>query len=94
MNEKEYDSFVLAVLHKNSSSYLRTAGYDLSQFLRPSHVPGLPEHIRIFTESHEITETIINQDILQVLCSPSGKFLFQELIITDQPVKRPEKYRN
>jgi hypothetical protein len=87
MNSSEYDGFVFALATSDAMNTLRNNRYDVSQFARSLSHPSIPAHLQVMTETGEIIDTMLNEDVLGVL---KDSPCFEELVVSDQPVKKPE----
>lgn len=85
-----YDGFVWAVVNKDNMKRLRNDRYDVSLTTTKDH-PKLPAWATVMSEANEITETLLTPDLIQAV-HDAGDDAFEALIITDQPVDRPNKY--
>ncbi|KAI8055427.1 hypothetical protein BDF22DRAFT_677091 [Syncephalis plumigaleata] len=88
MNEDEYDPVVFGVATASKVSAAFKYRYDLSNFTRQIRSPLLPDNCYAFTEHGDITTTILDDNVVQVLSTYNN--YFEEMYITDQPVKKPE----
>ncbi|TID23668.1 DUF1682-domain-containing protein [Venturia nashicola] len=84
-----YDGFVWAVVNKDKMKRLRGDRYDVSLTTTKDH-PKLPAWATVMSEANEITETFLTPDLIQAV-HDAGDDVFEALIITDQPVDRPNK---
>ena len=83
-----YDGFVWAIVHKDSMRYLRDDRYDLSLTSTKDH-PKLPLWATIMSESAEITDLLLTPDLIKAVESAGDSFEY--LVITDQPLDKPQK---
>ncbi|KAI9800029.1 MAG: hypothetical protein M1833_003558 [Piccolia ochrophora] len=83
-----YDGFVWAVVHKDGMKRLRDERYDLSLTSTKDH-QKLPNWATVMSESAEITEHLLTRTLIDALTSAGD--LFDHLIISDQPLDRPNK---
>ncbi|RKP24899.1 hypothetical protein SYNPS1DRAFT_23062, partial [Syncephalis pseudoplumigaleata] len=88
MNEDEYDPMVFGVATASKVNNAYKYRYDLSNFTRQVRSPLLPDNCFAFTEHGDVTSTIIDESVARVLAA--HKHRFEEMYITDQPVKKPE----
>lgn len=84
-----YDDFVFAVVHKDEMQYWRNSRYDLSLTTTRDH-PKLPDWATVMSESAEITDAMLTPELVKAI-HDAGETL-DALIITDQPVDKPQKY--
>lgn len=83
-----YDGFVWAVIHKDDMNFWRNGRYDLSLTTTKDH-PKLPNWATIMSESAEITDLILKDDLIKAI-NEAGETL-EALVISDQPVDKPLK---
>ena len=82
-----YDQFVWAVVHKDLMKGLRDDRYDLSLTSTKEHAK-LPVWTAVMSESAEITETLLTPDLIKAIESAGDAFEY--LIVTDQPLDKPQ----
>lgn len=87
-NHSTYDGFVWAIVHKDSMRYLRDDRYDLSLTSTKDH-SKLPLWATIMSENAEITDLLLTPDLIKAVESAGDSFEY--LIITDQPLDKPQK---
>ena len=92
-NEKEtfksaYDSFVFAIVHKESMKSLRDNRYDLSLTTTKDNAK-LPPWATVMSESAEITDALLTAELIKAI-EQTGELL-EALIITDMPLDQPKK---
>lgn len=85
--DSTYDGFVWAVVHKDSMKKLRDDRYDLS-LTSTKDSPKLPSWATVMSESAEITEALLTQDLIKAIES-CGEDL-EALIVTDMPEDAPK----
>lgn len=83
-----YDGFVWAVVHKEHMRYLREDRYDLS-LTSTKDSAKLPLWTTVMTENAEITESMLTSDLIKTIESAGDEFEY--LIITDQPIDKPQR---
>ena len=86
--QSAYDGFVWAVVHKDCMRNLRDDRYDLSLTSTKDHAK-LPVWSTIMSESAEITDTFLTPDLIKAVEAAGDDFEY--LIITDQPLDKPQK---
>lgn len=84
-----YDGFVWAVVHKEGMRHLRDDRYDLSLTSTKDHAK-VPQWATLMSENAEITDTLLTSDLIKAIESAGD--LLEYLIITDQPIDKPQKY--
>lgn len=87
--QSTYDGFVWAIVNKNIMRSLRDDRYDLSITITKDN-PKLPFWATVMSESAEITELLLTPDLIKAVES-AGDDSFEYLIITDQPLDKPQK---
>ena len=87
--QSAYDGFVWAVVHKESMRRLRDDRYDIS-FTSVKDNSKLPPWAVVMSESAEITDLLLTPELIKVI-EQAGDEIFENLIITDQPVDKPQK---
>ena len=88
--QSTYDGFVWAVVNKDYMRQLREDRYDISFTVQKDN-PKLPAWATVMSESAEITERLLTPDLLKAI-EQAGDTAFDNLIITDQPIDKPQKY--
>ncbi|KAL1967346.1 hypothetical protein VTN77DRAFT_3392 [Rasamsonia byssochlamydoides] len=83
-----YDGFIWAVVHKNQMRKFRQERYDASLTFTKDN-SKLPSWVTVMSESAEITEHLLTQDLAKAIEQAGDAFEY--LIITDQPVDKPMK---
>lgn len=83
-----YDNFILAVVHKEHMKTLRDERYDLSLTVTRDHVK-LPSWATVMTESAEITDQLLTNDLIKAIEDAGDAFEY--LILTDQPIEKPQR---
>ncbi len=84
-----YDGFVWAVVNKDVMKQLRDERYDVSLTTTKDH-PKLPNWATIMSESSEVTEFMLTSDFIKAVEEAGDQLEY--LLITDQPVDKPQKY--
>ena len=82
-----YDGFVFAIVNKMNMRKLRDERYDVSLTTTKEH-PKLPIWCTVMSESAEVTETMLTQNLISAI-EQAGDDNFEYLIITDQPQDKP-----
>ena len=82
-----YDHFVWAVVHKEIMKGMRDDRYDLSLTSTREYVK-LPAWTAVMSESAEITETLLTQDLITAIETAGDAFIY--LVVTDQPLDKPQ----
>ena len=85
-----YDGFVWAVVHKDSMKRLRDERYDISLTFTKDN-PKLPDWATVMSESAEITDFMLTDELAKVV-KEAGEAVFDNLIVSDQPIDKPQKY--
>ena len=83
-----YDPFVWAIVHKESMKSLRDNRYDLSLTSTREHAK-LPVWTAVMSENAEVTETLLTSELTTALEKAGDAFEY--LIVTDQPIDKPQK---
>ena len=83
-----YDQFVFAVVHKDMMKAIREDRYDISLTSTKDHT-SLPVWATTMSESAAITDTMLTPALVQALDNAGDAFEY--LIITDQPLDKPQK---
>ena len=86
--QSAYDGFVWAVVHKECMRRLREDRYDLSLTVPKDH-SKLPSWAIVMSESGEITDSFLSADLVKAIEAVGDTFEF--LIVTDQPIDKPQK---
>ena len=86
--QSTYDGFVWAVVHKDGMRNLRDDRYDLSLTSTKDH-NKLPTWATTMSESAEITDSLLTPELVKAIESASDAFEY--LIVTDQPLEKPQK---
>lgn len=86
--QSTYDGFVWAVVHKDGMRNLRDDRYDLSLTSTKDH-NKLPAWATTMSESAEITDSLLTPELAKAIESAGDSFEY--LIITDQPLEKPQK---
>ena len=84
-----YDGFVWAVVHKEGMRHLRDDRYDLSLTSTKDNAK-LPPWATVMSESAEVTDALLTSDLIKAVESAGDSLEY--LIITDQPIDKPQKY--
>lgn len=87
--QSTYDGFVWAVVHKDGMRHLRDDRYDLSLTSTKDHAK-LPGWATVMSENSEITDMLLTSDLVKAIESAGDALEY--LIITDQPIDKPQKY--
>ncbi|KAB8239481.1 CCDC47 family protein [Aspergillus alliaceus] len=88
VNNSTYDGFIWAVVHKNYMREFRQDRYDASMTFTKEN-SKLPSWVTVMTESAEITDTLLNPELIQAIEKAGDDFKY--LIVTDQPTDKPLK---
>ncbi|MCJ1355346.1 MAG: hypothetical protein MMC33_005337 [Icmadophila ericetorum] len=88
-SQSAYDGFVWAIVHKESMRRLREDRYDIS-FTSVKDNSKLPPWAVVMSESAEITELLLTSELIKAV-EQVGEEVFESLIITDQPVDKPQR---
>ncbi|KAI9808513.1 MAG: hypothetical protein M1827_007218 [Pycnora praestabilis] len=83
-----YDGFVWAIVNKDGMRQLRDDRYDVSLTGTKDH-PKLPNWATVMSESSEVTEFLLTPELVKAV-EEAGELL-EYLVITDQPLNKPEK---
>ena len=86
--QSAYDGFVWAVVHKDCMRHLREDRYDLSLTSTKDHAK-LPVWTTVMSESAEITDSLLTADLIKAVEAAGDDFEY--LIVTDQPLDKPQK---
>jgi len=84
-----YDGFVWAVVNKDVMRRLREDRYDISLTSTKDH-SKLPSWATVMSESAEVSELLITPELIKAV-GEAGEAL-EYLIVTDQPLDKPNKY--
>jgi hypothetical protein len=84
-----FDGFVWAIVNKRVLKKSRDDRYDLSLTATKDHAK-LPIWATVLSESAEVTDLMLTPELIKAV-EDAGD-LFDALIVTDQPLERPEKY--
>ena len=87
--QSSYDGFVWAIVHKDTMRYLREDRYDISLTYTKDNAK-LPSWASVMSESAEITNMLLTDDLVKAV-EQAGESIFENLIITDQPLDKPQK---
>ena len=87
--QSSYDGFVWAIVNKDGMRQLREDRYDLSLTSTKDH-PKLPPWASVMSESSEITDVLLTHDLIKAI-QQAGNATFEYLIVTDQPLNKPQK---
>ena len=87
--QSSYDGFVWAVVNKDGMRQLRDERYDISLTTTKDH-PKLPPWATVMSESAEITELLLTPELTKAV-EQAGDAAFEYLIVTDQPIDKPQK---
>ncbi|KAK9479200.1 hypothetical protein V1514DRAFT_362645 [Lipomyces japonicus] len=85
-DKSSYDSFVFAIVNKNSMKKARENNYDLSLTKTSDHVK-LPHSFTVMSESAEITDTLFTPELLAAV--KKAENVLDYLIVSDLPTERP-----
>lgn len=88
-NKSSYDGFVWAVVNKDCMKQLRNDRYDVSITSTKDHAK-LPVWATVMSESSEVTDLLLTPEFLQAV-EKAGDLL-QYVIVSDQPIDRPNRY--
>ncbi|KAG8416668.1 hypothetical protein J3458_007235 [Metarhizium acridum] len=86
--KSNYDGFVWALVNKESMKRLREDRYDVTLTATKEN-SKLPNWLTVMSESAEVTDTLLTQDLIDAVVAAGDKFEY--LIVSDQPVERPVK---
>jgi hypothetical protein len=86
VKKSTYDNFVFAIVKKDIMQYLRETCYDLSLAVTKDHAK-LPPWAAVLSESAEITDTLLTNDLVKAITLAGDQFEF--LKVTDQPEDKP-----
>lgn len=87
-SKSSYDGFVWAIVNKGTMKRLRDERYDVSLTSTKDHAK-LPNWVTVMSESAEVTDFLLTPELVQVV-EEAGDLL-EHLIITDQPIDKPQK---
>ncbi|KAL2212726.1 DUF1682-domain-containing protein [Sarocladium strictum] len=85
-SKSNFDGFVWAIVAKDVMKKARDDRYDLSLTTTRDH-PKLPNWVSVMTESAEITDIMLTQDLIDAVVAAGDNFEY--LIVTDQPTDKP-----
>jgi hypothetical protein len=85
-NKSTFDGFVWAIVAKDVMKKARDDRYDLSLTTTRDH-PKLPNWLSVMTESAEITDVMLTQELIDAVVAAGDNFEY--LIVTDQPNEKP-----
>ena len=85
-----FDGFVWAVVHKDAMRRLREERYDISLTFTKDNAK-LPGWATVMSESAEITDYMLTDELIKAI-EQAGDEAFENLIVTDQPIDKPQKY--
>lgn len=83
-----YDQFVFAIVHKDLMKSVREDRYDISLTSTKDHA-SLPVWATTMSESAAVTDAILTSELVKAIESAGDAFEY--LIITDQPLEKPQK---
>jgi hypothetical protein len=83
-----YDQFVFAVVHKDLMRSVREDRYDISLTSTKDHA-SLPVWATTMSESAAVTDAVLTPELVRAIESAGDAFEY--LIITDQPLDKPQK---
>ncbi|KAK4697693.1 PAT complex subunit CCDC47, partial [Lecanoromycetidae sp. Uapishka_2] len=83
-----YDQFVFAIVHKDLMKSVREDRYDISLTSTKDHA-SLPMWATTMSESATITEALLTPELVKAVETAGDAF--EHLIITDQPLDKPQK---
>ncbi|OAA38067.1 DUF1682 domain protein [Metarhizium rileyi] len=86
--KSHYDGFVWALVNKESMKRLREDRYDVT-LTATKESSKLPNWLTIMSESAEVTDTLLTQELIDAAVAAGDKFEY--LIVSDQPIERPTK---
>ncbi|KAI0014117.1 DUF1682 domain protein [Xylariaceae sp. FL0662B] len=87
-SKSAFDGFVWAIVNKDKMKQLRDERYDVSITFTKDNAK-LPIWATVMSESAEITETLLTNELASVI-EKAGD-LFEYIIVSDQPVDKPTK---
>lgn len=85
-NKSTYDGFVWALVNKSRMKKLRDDRYDVSLTVTKDS-PKLPAWLTVMSESAEITESLLTQELIDAATAAGTDFDY--LVVTDQPLDQP-----
>ena len=88
-NQSSYDGFVWAIVHKDTMRHLREDRYDISLTYTKDNAK-LPSWASVMSESAEVTNMLLTNELVKAI-EQAGEATFENLIITDQPLEKPQK---
>lgn len=83
-----YDQFVFAIVHKDLMKSVREDRYDISLTSTKDHA-SLPAWATSMSESAAITDALLTPELVRAIETAGDGF--EHLIITDQPLDKPQK---
>ena len=87
--QSAYDGYVWAVVHKDSMRRLRDERYDISLTYTKDSTK-LPSWATVMSESAEITDFMLTDELAKAV-NECGEAMFENVIVTDQPIDKPAK---
>lgn len=87
--QSSYDGFVWAIVNKDTMRELRFDRYDISLTTTKDHAK-LPSWATIMSESAEVTDILLTPALIKAV-EQAGDEVFENLIITDQPLEKPKR---
>lgn len=87
-SKSTYDSFVWAIVNKDTMKQLRNDRYDVSITSTKDHAK-LPVWATVMSESAEVTDALLTPELIKAIEGAGD--LLEHLIITDQPMEQPTK---
>ena len=88
VSQSSYDNFVWAVVHKEAMRNLRDDRYDISLTSTKDHAK-LPVWATTMSESAEVTEFLLTSELIKAIETAGDAFEY--LVVTDQPLDKPQK---
>jgi len=86
--KSSYDGFVWAIVNKETMKQLRDDRYDVS-ITTTKDSSKLPNWATVMSESAEITDFLLTPELIKAI-EDAGELL-NHVIITDQPIDKPQK---
>lgn len=83
-----YDGFVWALVHKERMKQLREDRYDVSLTVTKDH-SSLPNWLTVMSENAEVTNTLLTPELIKAAEAAGDSFEY--LIVSDQPIEKPQK---
>lgn len=87
-SKSSYDSFVWAVVNKDTMKQLRNDRYDVSITTTKDNAK-LPNWATVMSESAEVTDALLTPELVKAIEGAGD--LLEHLIITDQPIDQPTR---